>query len=313
MEPVPSALKIEKLQVNYGKNTVLRDLDLTVGLGEIFGLLGPNGSGKTTLVRSICGRLKPESGSIRISGQANGTRRALRQIGLVPQEIALYQHLTARENLIAFGRLSGLSRQETGRALSFAVDATKLAAHIDDFVHTLSGGWKRRVNIAAAILHHPTLLILDEPMVGVDIDARYAVQAVIRDLSQFGLAVLLVTHDLDEAETLCTRVGFLRQGRLDPVGRPADLLKQVFNGYHEVLLELREPAPGPEHRALLDLGFAELADGLEWRGLIVGSVKEQAELANAFDRSNLSVKEVRYRVPGLDSLFISLTNDRPTH
>jgi ABC-2 type transport system ATP-binding protein len=312
-QPCSAALFVEKLEVNYGSKNVLKGLDLSVQSGETFGLLGPNGSGKTTLIRSICGRIKPASGTIRIAGEPNTNRRALRNIGLVPQEIALYEHLTARENLVTFGRLSGLSYRETLAALPLAVEATKLSRHVDDFVSTLSGGWQRRVNIAAAILHRPSLLILDEPMVGVDIDARNALQLVIRDLSGLGLAVLLVTHDLDQAEALCSRVGFLRHGRLDPVGRPADLLNEAFDGHHEVRLELREPAPGAEHEALVKLGLSECASGLEWRGMIAADPGDQPGLSEALNRSNLDIKEIRYRTPGLDSLFTSLTKERPTH
>lgn len=312
MDHDPPVLVVEKLHVNYGRTVVLRDLDLSIGVGEIFGLLGPNGSGKTTLIRSICGRIKPAGGTIRISGAPNTNRRALRKVGLVPQEIALYDHLTVQENLVTFGRLSGLSRQEALAALPRAVAAAKLTAHVDDFVGNLSGGWKRRVNIAASILHHPLLLILDEPMVGVDLDARNALQVVIRDLSELGLAILMVTHELDQAEDLCTRVGFLRHGRLDPVGRPVDLLNRAFAGRHEVLLELREPAPAAEHAALVKLGLTESASGLEWRGILAADPSEQAGLSEAFNRSNLKTKEVRYRTPGLDSLFTSLTNERPT-
>lgn len=308
-----SVLQIDGLQVSYGEKAVLRGLDLSIGTGEIFGLLGPNGSGKTTLIRSICGRVKPAAGSIRISGQSNRTRNTVRQIGLVPQEIALYQHLTARENLMAFGRLSGLSQRDTVSALSFAMEATKLTARADDYVNTLSGGWKRRVNIAAAILHHPSLLILDEPTVGVDIDARTALHAVIRDLSLTGIAVLLTTHDLDQAESLCGCVGFLNHGTLDPIGPPADLLRQAFDGRREVLLELREPAPPRERQALVKMGFAERVEGMEWRGLIKADLQDQADLAAAFHESELSIKEVRYREPSLDSLFLQLTDEGTRH
>lgn len=300
----PPVLQIEDLRVKYGRKTVLRNLSLSVGEGEIFGLLGPNGSGKTTLIRSICGRVKPDAGHIRILGRSNRTRQALRQVGLVPQEIALYPHLTGRENLTAFGRLSGLSRRETDRAVSSVIEATKLSEHVDDYVSTLSGGWKRRINIAAAILHRPSLLVLDEPMVGVDVDARGALHALIQDLSHGGLAVLLTTHDLDQAESLCGRVGILDRGSFSATGSPSALLRDAFDGRHEVLIELREPAPDPERRALVTMGFVERAEGLEWRGLVKASSQDQADLVAAFRESNLNIKEVRHREPGLDSLFL---------
>lgn len=308
-EAAPPALEISGLSVRYGARGVIDGLDLTIGRSEIFGLLGPNGSGKTTLVRAICKRVKPNAGHIRISGEQNSKRNALRRVGLVPQEIALYPHLTVRENLQTFGRLSGLSRQKTLRILDFVVEATRLTRHLDDAVHTLSGGWKRRANIAAALLHGPSLLILDEPTVGVDIDARNALHTVIRNLGRSGLAVLLTTHDLDQAQALCGRVGFLRNGRLSPVGRPSDLLKDAFDSRCELLVDLYEPARAVTRDMLKRLGFASRHLGLEWSRMIDASVEAQAGLTEALHRTDLRIKEVRFREPDLDSLFVKLTGE----
>ncbi|MFN0192549.1 MAG: ABC transporter ATP-binding protein, partial [Aestuariivirga sp.] len=177
----------------------MRGLSLEVAAGQIYGLLGPNGAGKTTLIRSICGRVTPYDGSIAIAGKPNAQRSALRRIGLVPQEIALYHYLTIRENLSVFGRLSGLSRAETQHAIDWVVEAAGLAQRVDERVEILSGGWRRRVNIAAAILHHPALLILDEPTVGVDVEAREGLHELITELSRTGMGVLLTTHDMEQA------------------------------------------------------------------------------------------------------------------
>ncbi|WP_419912332.1 ABC transporter ATP-binding protein [Hoeflea sp.] len=300
------ALEINGLSVRYGKRTVIDSLDLTIGPSEIFGLLGPNGSGKSTLVRAVCRRIKPNAGTIRIASMENSRRKALRRVGLVPQEIALYPHLTARENLLAFGRLSGLSHKETQKALDFVVEATRLTKHLDDAVHTLSGGWKRRANIAAALLHGPSLLILDEPTVGVDVDARNALHTVIRNLGRSGLAVLLTTHDLDQAQTLCGRVGFLRNGHIAPTGRPADLLKDTFGSQCELLVDLYEPANPVIRDMLKRLGFASRHLGLEWSRMIDASVDSQAGLTDALHRTGLRIKEIRFREPDLDSLFARL-------
>ncbi len=301
---VPPALHVGPLAVSYGDQPVLKGLQLVVGRGEIFGLLGPNGAGKTTLIRAICGRLRSSAGDIFISGRSNRERRALRRIGLVPQEIALYPHLTARENLMAFGRLSGLSRRDTSRAMEFAMRATRITRRVDDPVHSLSGGWKRRVNIAAALVHRPTLLILDEPTVGVDIDARNTLHSVIRDLSHAGLAVLLATHDLDQAQTLCDRVGFLRDGVLSPVGSPAALLWAAFADRRELHVDLYEPASDETRAMMRRLRFAEHPSGLEWSRMISASTHRQAELTEALHETKLRIKEVRFREPGLDSLFL---------
>ncbi len=301
-------LKIERLAAGYGARPVLDGLDLIIDSGEIFGLLGPNGAGKTTLIRAICGRVKQAAGRIAISGLPNNRRPALRRIGLVPQEIALYPHLTARENLVTFGRLSGLTARQTDAALAFAMRATRLKDRADDHVHTLSGGWKRRVNIAAAILHRPSLLILDEPTVGVDIDARNALHAVIRDLSHTGLAVLLATHDLDQAQTLCGRVGFLRAGVVSPTGTPAALLHETFGSKRQLLVDLFEPAAPATADRMRRIGFEAHPSGMEWSRMIDASAQKQVELTRALRQTGLRIKEIRFREPGLDSLFLSLTS-----
>lgn len=306
------ALEISQLAVQYGAHQVLSGLDLSIGGGEIFGLLGPNGAGKTTLIRAICGRVKHASGEILIAGQPNRKRRALRRIGLVPQEIALYQHLTVRENLMTFGRLSGLSAQQTVNALPFAMKATRLNKRADDCVHTLSGGWKRRCNIAAAILHRPTLLILDEPTVGVDIDARNALHAVIRDLSRTGLAVLLATHDLDQAQTLCGRVGFLRGGVVSNIGSPVHLLRETFGTKSELHVDLLEPASLATAEKMRRIGFGVHPNGMEWSTMIDASPQRQTELTRALRQTDLQIKEIRFRAPGLDSLFLHLSGGNPS-
>ena len=308
---VPPALQVGPLSVGYGDRPVLKGLQLTVQPSEIFGLLGPNGAGKTTLIRAICGRFKSSTGDIFISGRSNRERRALSRIGMVPQEIALYPHLTARENLVAFGRLSGLSRRDTTPAMDFAMQATRLAGRGDDPVHTLSGGWKRRVNIAAALMHRPTLLILDEPTVGVDIDARNTLHAVIRDLSHTGLAVLLATHDLDQAQTLCGRVGFLRDGVLSPVGNPAALLWAAFAERREMHVDLFEPASEQTNAMMRRLHFTEHPSGLEWSRMINTSAHRQAELTDALHETDLRIKDVRFRKPGLDNLIMRLGKAEP--
>ncbi len=305
-DPVP-ALDVENLTVHYGKRPVLVGLGLKIGPGEIFGLLGPNGAGKTTLVRTICGRIKPRSGRIRIAGAPNTQRASRRRIGLVPQEIALYPHLTARENLITFGRLSGLTRHQCLETLDFAIASTDLAKQVDRQVHKLSGGWKRRTNIAAALMHQPSLLILDEPTVGVDVDARNALHGVIRDLGRSGLAVLLATHDLDQAQSLCDRVGFLRGGLVDPCGRPDELLQLRFAGERVLFVDLFAPAVQSTRDMLQRLGFSEQPSGLEWSRMINATSQNQVELIRALRRTDLLIKEIRFREPGLDTLFLQLT------
>lgn len=308
MNLLPAALSVAGLKIRYGKREVLRGLDLEVTKGEIFGLLGPNGAGKTTLIRTICGRLKPIAGQVSIVGQPV-SRQSLRRIGLVPQDIALYPHLTARENLEVFGQLSGLTRQQALAAMEWAGEAANIRERLDERIDILSGGWKRRVNIAAAILHRPDLLILDEPTVGVDVDARNGLHEVIQQLSQAGMGVLLATHDLDQAELLCARVGFLRGGVIAPQGNPRALIDETFRGQREIIIELRQNPTPAQARALDKSGFSPSNGSLSWSRIGQEADRSAAALAEAFERAGLSTREIRFREPGLDSLFLHLSRE----
>jgi len=306
-EPREPVLDISQLTVSYGRRHVLDHLDLVIEPGAIYGLLGPNGAGKTTLIRTICGRIVPHAGTISIEGRSNRKKSTLRRIGLVPQEIGLYMHLTVRENLEAFGRLSGLSGAETRAAVDWAADVTRLSERRNERLDILSGGWKRRVNIAAAILHRPALLILDEPTVGVDVDARNELHEVIRDLTHSGMAVLIATHDLDQAETICSSVGFLLQGTIATAGAPQALIDREFGGRTVVIIELRRPLTAQQRGALHKAGFMASNGDMTWSILGETNDTTSSALSMRLDRLGIATREIRHRKPGLDTLFLQLT------
>ncbi|MDS9468763.1 ABC transporter ATP-binding protein [Paracoccus sp. MBLB3053] len=298
----PAALDVRGLSARYGTRVVLRDVDLCIEPGEIFGLLGPNGAGKTSLVRAICGRLAPTHGTIAVAGRRD-VRRAPRSIGLAPQEIALYPALTIRENLEVFGRLSGLTKKETNLAIEEACESADLVDRLGQRVEHLSGGFKRRVNIVAAILHRPALLILDEPTVGVDVDARIALDRIIQTLARRGMGVLLITHDLHQAEVLCARVGFLLNGRLAPQGPPRTLLEATFAGQDEIIVELAQMLSVDQTTNLQQMGFVATNSGQSWH--LIGN-RSLDHLAGDLKRAGIAPREMRFRKPGLDSLFLRL-------
>lgn len=308
-EPV---LSILGLTVTYGRRQVLDRLSLSIEPGAIYGLLGPNGAGKTTLIRTICGRILPQAGTVSIEGRSNRKKSTLRRIGLVPQEIGLYSHLTVRENLQAFGRLSGLPATATREAVAWAEDVTRLSERHGERLDILSGGWKRRVNIAAAILHRPALLILDEPTVGVDVDARNELHGVIKDLTHSGMAVLIATHDLDQAETICSSVGFLRNGRIAPSGAPQELIDQEFAGRTVLIIELRRELTPPQRNALHKAGFVPSHGEMTWSIFRTADDTVLSSLSTQLERLGISAREIRQRKPGLDTLFLQLTRKQPT-
>lgn len=304
-----AALSVRGLKVRYGDRTVLSNLDLEVTRGTVFGLLGPNGAGKTTLIRTICGRVRASAGSVAVAGQPSGPR-ARQHLGLVPQEIALFPHLSARENLAAFARLSGISRAGVGEAIDWAAEATGLVPRLDDRVDVLSGGWKRRANIAAAIMHRPALLILDEPTVGIDPPSRAALSDTIRQLAASGMGILVTTHDLEEAEAMCTLVGFLREGRIDPQGAPRDLIEARFGGQSEIIVRLRATPDDRQAKSLATIGFEVTDSGLTWARMAPRATASAASIQDAFGRAGIKVREIRVRDPGLGSLFAHLSRTR---
>ncbi len=225
---------------------MLTGVSLTVRPREVHCLLGANGAGKTTLIRTVLGRVRPRSGRI---------ERAPGGIGLVPQDIALFPRLTARENLAVFGRLAGLRRAVLAERVGEAARATGIEARLDQRVATLSGGWKRRVNIAAAILHRPGLLILDEPLAGVDPAARARLHEVIGALAAGGMGILMTTHDIAEAQAACGHAAILAGGRIVRAGPIARLLEERFGGRLALILAPAAPVGAVARARLSALGF----------------------------------------------------------
>jgi ABC-2 type transport system ATP-binding protein len=204
----------------------LAGLDLEVPEGAFLGLLGPNGAGKTTLIRSVVGLTRPSGGEVRVFGDppwGDGADRARRSIGYAPQEVALDRFVPVRELLILHGRYFGMSRADArhrAEEMLFAFDLEPKAASYAD---RLSGGMRRRLLLARALLHRPRLVILDEPTAGVDLELRHDLWAYIRSLHADGTSILLTTHYIEEAEELCERVAFIHGGRIVAEGAPHDL------------------------------------------------------------------------------------------
>jgi ABC-2 type transport system ATP-binding protein len=218
-------LKIENLTKRYGGKAVVTDLSFCLKRGQRFGLLGPNGAGKTTTISMIVGALEPDTGTIHLDGNPlrGETDPLKRRIGYVPQEIALYEDLTAADNLRFFGALYGLTGEHLERRLREELEAVELTERATSRVRTFSGGMKRRLNIAAALLHEPEILILDEPTVGVDPQSRNAIFERIERMGVAGMTLLYTTHYMEEVERLCDRVAIMDSGRLIAHGTQAEL------------------------------------------------------------------------------------------
>lgn len=222
-------LRAHNLVKRFGDLTAVNDVSFEIEDGETYGLLGPNGAGKTTSISMIAGLLEPDAGDVRVDGTRITTRTTAGKanIGLVPQELAIYPDLTAAENLSFFGKLYGGSGAELQGRVDEVLDVIGLTDRKDDLVKEYSGGMKRRLNIGIGLLHRPQLLILDEPTVGVDPQSRNAILESVESLSAEGMAVLYTTHYMEEAERLCDRVAIIDEGEVQAEGTRRELVSMV--------------------------------------------------------------------------------------
>jgi ABC-2 type transport system ATP-binding protein len=222
-------LALRNVTKRYGSITALDDVSLDIAAGEFFGLLGPNGAGKSTLMSLVAGLRAPEAGTISLAGQpvTGGTGAFRKILGLVPQTNALFHELTAEENLRIFGELQGLRGPELKAALDEAFSAAQLEDRRRSLVKTFSGGMLRRLNLVAALLHRPKLLLCDEPTVGVDPQSRNAIFEHLQQLNRNGVTIIYSTHYMEEAERLCSRIGIIDHGRILALGTLDDLLTQL--------------------------------------------------------------------------------------
>lgn len=303
-------LDLDGIGKRLGGRRVLEGVSLSVSAGELVVLLGPNGAGKTTLLGTACGRIAPDSGTARITGGDPRRDVGVRQsLGFVPQEIALYPYLSVRENLEVFGRMMGVARNDLSDRIREALTWSGLADRADDRVDTLSGGMQRRLNIVASVLHRPTLLMLDEPTVGVDVNARERIHELLRRLRADGLGILLTTHDLLQATTLADRVVFLVDGQVRLEGAPDKLIREVFGEHKEITITLAE-LPGSDcHRQLKGAGLSPVHDGRTWTGSVAHGYDGVTDWNQRLVEMNLAAAEIRVREPSLEGVFLRLTGE----
>jgi len=285
-------------------------LNLSLNQGEIFALLGRNGTGKTTLMRLLTGQLRPASGDVQVFGGDPGRVAAPRRMmSLVPQDIALYPRLTVRENLEIMAGMAGLSKHEIPSRVEGSMALVQMEGRQKELIDHLSGGYKRRANIAAALLTRPRFLLLDEPTVGVDVDARLSLHRTLRQLRDDGTSILLTTHDLEEARVLADRTGILASGRMAEEGPVGDILHRMFGDRREVVVSLsREPGETVKS-ALERLRLTPTDNPLEWTTWSTG-VEEFGSLPAALRRQGIDLHEISLREPGLEHVLAHVEGAR---
>ncbi|GAC1348006.1 MAG: ATP-binding cassette domain-containing protein [Ktedonobacteraceae bacterium] len=301
-----AAIEITDLCKTFGKFQAVDHLTLTVRHGEIFGLLGPNGSGKTTTINMISGLSVPTSGEVRVLGyDVRRNARQVRQIlGSVPQEMALYEELTAWTNMDFHADLFGIPRKEKKERITKLLELVQLSDRRDSRVGTFSGGMKRRLALARALLHDPQLIYLDEPTLGVDVQARRVIWDYILSLRDQGKTVLITTNYLEEAQALCERIAIIDHGKLVAEDTP-DHLKQTYGG-SVIEVETAEPSKaGDELRALL--GVKDVTqDGKQLKITTQGVHNIAPQIITILTQEG-EIREIAIREPNLDEIFLRLT------
>jgi ABC-2 type transport system ATP-binding protein len=303
--PGEPALEIRDLSKSFGDRRALDGVTLTMAQGEILGLLGPNGAGKTTLVRSVAGRVHPEGGSLRILGE-DPARKAARSLrGWVPQEIALYATLSPRENLWTFGRYQGLSGEALDAAIRRSLEWSGLADRWNDRTGRLSGGMRRRLNIAAGTIHDPKVLLLDEPTVGVDPQSRERIYEMIGELQARGVSLLYTTHYMEEAERLCDRIAIIDHGRIIALGTRDELVRETLGSRQALTVETVSPIPAALRERLTALGVS--VDGTKARASVEDAAGQIRQLLGLFHDAGVPVRDLTLKAATLEEVFLQLT------
>lgn len=293
-------LEVRKICKSYGKKRVLQDLSFAIQSGEVYGLLGPNGAGKTTTISILCGLIKADRGSVMMNGQtASGAMQSL--IGIAPQENIFYKSLTCEENLQFFGQLYGLNNELCRKQAKYCLELVGLGERAKSIADTLSGGMQRRLSMAIALVHQPQLVVLDEPTTGLDIEARYEIWEVIRNLSSQDTAILLTTHLLDEAERLCQRIGIIKQGSLLAEGSLEELRKYV--PAKEIVLVCTPDEDLAIARAI-ELGFEYRHYGRELSFWLPKAL-ELKEILEYFD--GIAIDSIMRQPVRLENIYVEVT------
>ena len=296
-------LRIDGLVKRFARLTAVDGIALQLNRGECLGLLGPNGAGKSTLIRIIAGRVIPNAGHVSVFGDPADSPGARMALGWVPQELALYPRLTCRENLEAFGRYHGLRPGPLKAAVAWCLEWAALAERAGDTVSALSGGMKRRLNMAAGIIHRPKVILMDEPTTGVDPQSRNRIFEMIETLRAEGMSIVYTTHYMEEAERLCDRIAIIDRGRILVQGTKDDLVHHAFASRSEVLARFTAADAGlaawvSERGGSFDDGAARFT---------LEHATEIAALLDAAAKAGHEVADISLRRPNLESVFLHWT------
>ncbi len=299
---------VEHLNKSYGELHAVDGISFEVAEGELFGFLGPNGAGKTTTLSMISGLLKPDGGRVLINDIDvwQTPKTAKRILGLVPQDIALYEELTGRENLRFWGGLYSLSSKELKSNMDKWLDRVGLTDRANDAVSKYSGGMKRRLNLAVGMIHDPKIVLLDEPTVGIDPQARNNIMEIIREIAREGTTLLFTTHHLEEVEDLCHRIAIMDHGKILQIGTVAELAQVVGDGDLVNIHGTFSPAAFKTALSGLPLNFLNIAEGSATISMRQNGCNI-AVLIQKMSEAGLAIDDLSMQKPSLESVFLKLT------
>ena len=301
--------QVENLSKRFGDIRAVDRVSFEVGRGELYGLLGPNGAGKTTTMSMMAGLLAPDDGRVLFDGidLAAEPIRVKAQLGVVPQESALYETLSARENLRFWGGFYGLTGADLGRAVDRILEVTGLAARAKEQVKNYSGGMKRRLNLGIGLVHSPRAVLMDEPTVGIDPQARLNILQVVRDVAATGTTVVYTTHYLEEAETLCDRIGIMDHGKILAEGTLYELKRR--SGTRELVTVRGAFDAAAVHAALPRIPGAQLVSAESGKAILSvdGGGRAAMDLVQRVLEGALPAEGVEIAPPSLNRLFLDLT------
>ncbi len=328
---MPAILEVKDLAKNYGSNQAVRGVSFEVEEGEVFGLLGPNGAGKTTTISILTGVIPPSAGTARIGGHdiLTDALQVKRLTGLVPQDLALYPTLNARTNLSFFGSIYGLRGRQLKERVEDVLEIVALKERASEPVEKFSGGMKRRVNIAAGLVHQPRLLFLDEPTVGVDPQSRnHIFESVLRLNRERGMSIIYTSHYMEEVETLCTRAAIIDEGRIIAMDTIKNLVAMLGGGVihlglrrcDDELIASLAKLPDVASVSLLPVeAHAPAAAGVpappaaEFPQLKIEARNGQKALISVIDLLNqldIQITSLEILEPNLESVFLHLTGKK---
>lgn len=304
-----SIISIKNLVKRYETNIAVDNISLNVEEGELFGLLGPNGAGKSTMINMICGLLKTNQGEIIVDGM-NLRENSLEyksKLGLVPQEIAIFDNLTAYENIEFFGKLSGLRGRILSDRVEEALGFVGLLDRKKEVPKSFSGGMKRRLNIACAIVHHPKIIIMDEPTVGIDPQSRNHILESVRELNRIGSTIVYTSHYMEEVEALCSRIAIIDHGKLIASGTKEEL-KKLVNKEEKIIIDVADINYNSleEIKAVRGVRNAEYNDN----HLEVVTLNAQVLLQDILfiiSKNGIRIRGINMVEPDLETVFLSLT------